>query len=453
MKKLSSILVCAATLVVLLCTTALAADGNITILLNDQPVTFTDAVPQIVNNRTYLPFRAVFTALGFEDDNITFDGESRTISAASDELTISMVIGENKVTVVRDGGTSVLDTDVPAFIDPALNRTYVPARFVSEAAGYRVGWDGATGTVIIDDVDAVLAGNQETYTILDALLAYQRRYQTGNYQVTGRYTSSVPDLSSGNSLRIDGDYTMVTAGGSAFSYDTRMSCTVSTKELDLAEVFPGGLDMEMRGDISTGDFYFKSTVITTLLGLDIEDLNNTWFHLDLAELVDASEPGMYAQLIALSQDVQKQLSGKDFVNLLVRSILQADPTVSAAQVLGQLNQLLGDSAFENQNGKYVSEYKDEDVSSTLELELLTSGSTVNGYRVKLSLEVVAASIQLEASMQNDQMNTTLRIVLDGLPVDLTMDGKYAPAAQPPVTVPGKDEAVIELSDLLGLEAD
>ena len=47
---------------------ASAADQSpaISVQLDGQALTFTDAVPQVVDQRTFLPFRAVFEAMGAE---------------------------------------------------------------------------------------------------------------------------------------------------------------------------------------------------------------------------------------------------------------------------------------------------------------------------------------------------------------------------------------------------
>ena len=47
------------------------------------------------------------------------------------------------------------------------NRTYIPFGLLADALSYNVGWDGEVAAVIIDDVDAILAANTETYDRMD----------------------------------------------------------------------------------------------------------------------------------------------------------------------------------------------------------------------------------------------------------------------------------------------
>ena len=76
MKNVFRTALCAAVMTAAVCvpTFAVKADapvpakqGDFYVLANDQYVTFTDAVPQIRNSRSCLPFVAVFQQLGFAE--------------------------------------------------------------------------------------------------------------------------------------------------------------------------------------------------------------------------------------------------------------------------------------------------------------------------------------------------------------------------------------------------
>ena len=56
-----------------------AGDSGITVQLDGQALSFTDAVPQVRDQRTFLPFRAVFEAMGAEVSN-----EGSVITATRD---------------------------------------------------------------------------------------------------------------------------------------------------------------------------------------------------------------------------------------------------------------------------------------------------------------------------------------------------------------------------------
>ena len=108
---------------------------NKDILVFDQP-------PVIVNDRTLVPLRAIFEALGAV---VEWDAETRTVTARRGDDTLSLVIDTN---IINKNGTAI-EIDVPAQI--IGDRTMVPVRAISESLGASVDWNANTRTVIIDD--------------------------------------------------------------------------------------------------------------------------------------------------------------------------------------------------------------------------------------------------------------------------------------------------------------
>lgn len=99
-----------------------------------------DAAPLIRNSRTMLPVRFVAENLGA---TILWDGATSTATLTTDTVEIKITIGAAAATV---NGQSV-KLDSPAFIESG--RTYLSVRFVAEALGAAVAWDGATSTATI----------------------------------------------------------------------------------------------------------------------------------------------------------------------------------------------------------------------------------------------------------------------------------------------------------------
>src|SRR5699024_11006287 len=132
--------------------------------------------------------------LGFPAEDMTWDSATQTASASKDGTTISLTIGKKAIQVTQAGAAAgvSIETDAAPYIDAATSRTYIPVGLVADALGYRVAWDGETSTVIIDDVDAILAENTETYELMDQYLDYARKYSQGNYQVEGSYLLTMP---------------------------------------------------------------------------------------------------------------------------------------------------------------------------------------------------------------------------------------------------------------------
>ena len=413
---------------------------------NGEPLTFTDAVPQIVNDRTYLPFRAVFTALGFADENITYDNDTRTVAAVREDLEVSMVIGENKVTIVKGGETTVLDTDVPAFIDPAVSRTFVPVSFVAQAVGYRVAWNGETRTVFIDDVEGILAANTETYEVMDKYLDYSRKFQEKNYKVEGTFAASMDML--GEAMKMDGTYAMLMAGSTKFDFEMLMNMSGVVGGEDLSAAIPEGIDLSMCGDMTTGEFYFKSDMLLSMMQAGVENL---WFKMDLGALMDsmAEVTGMtYADMMEMSLAMAENMDGKTMVEATVYAMAQSDPSMSAVDHLAMYNAMLGDSAFKKENGDYVNEFEMEGIEMAMIFH--TAGNKVDGYTITMAAKEDVAGMVMEVTMQDDKMEAVFEILAEeeGMAMSMEMDGTYTATSKAPAGAPGKDAAVMDLMEMM-----
>ena len=123
------------------------AESDIIVELNGKKIQF-DQPPIIQNDRTLVPMRAIFEAMGCD---VEWDGENQWITATKDNITIEMMIDYNSfwVTDYGEGGTyaRTLNLDVsPQIIN---GRTLVPLRAISESIGAGVAWNSFTRTVTI----------------------------------------------------------------------------------------------------------------------------------------------------------------------------------------------------------------------------------------------------------------------------------------------------------------
>jgi len=112
---------------------------DIVVTVNDKAIAF-DVKPTIINDRTLVPLRAIFEALGAQ---VTWDGDTNTIYSSKGNSIIILQV-DNKMAFVNSKQVT-LDV-APQIIE---DRTLVPARFIAEALGATVNWDEATSTVII----------------------------------------------------------------------------------------------------------------------------------------------------------------------------------------------------------------------------------------------------------------------------------------------------------------
>jgi thiol-disulfide isomerase/thioredoxin len=113
--------------------------GNKTVLINNKPKTM-DAAPFILNGRTVVPIRVIAEAFGAE---IQWEGSTQTITILLDKKTIVMKVGSTIASI--DDNPIILDA--PPVIQNG--RTFVPLRFIAEAFGAEIQWEGSTQTITI----------------------------------------------------------------------------------------------------------------------------------------------------------------------------------------------------------------------------------------------------------------------------------------------------------------
>ena len=131
--------------------TAVHCENDIKVLLDGVELEF-DVLPQIIDERTFVPLRAIFEALGAE---VEWDGVTQTVTAKRDKSTVSLTIGRNIINV----NTETVELDVPPQIIDG--RTLVPARAVAESFDCIVDWDGKTHTVTITSAQDKPAASEE----------------------------------------------------------------------------------------------------------------------------------------------------------------------------------------------------------------------------------------------------------------------------------------------------
>lgn len=142
MKKIIAVVMAMLCLLSVQIHTCMAAP-DITVRLNGTPMTF-DVPPFIENDRTLVPMRAVFEAVGA---TVEWDNDTRTVIAIREKngQMTSIALQADSATAFVNSKEKKLD--MPAKI--VDDRTFVPLRFVIESLGEKVDWDQDTYTVDI----------------------------------------------------------------------------------------------------------------------------------------------------------------------------------------------------------------------------------------------------------------------------------------------------------------
>ncbi|HCP14298.1 MAG TPA: hypothetical protein DIT32_00685 [Peptococcaceae bacterium] len=107
------------------------------VTVNNNIVKF-DAPAYMKGGVTMVPFRAIAEQLGAE---VTWNEETQTVNVVREGAVIEI----KGTTILLNGAPFVINTEV------TCGRTYMPLRFLAEALGLEVAWDGDNEIIDIDD--------------------------------------------------------------------------------------------------------------------------------------------------------------------------------------------------------------------------------------------------------------------------------------------------------------
>lgn len=184
MRRVTLALLLALALLVGLVGSAGAAEKPITVIVDGKTLSF-DVTPYQTKGTTMVPMRAIFEALGA---TVEWDEKTQSVAAVKGDTTIVLTIGKAEAKVK---GKAVA-LAVPAV--KSKGKTMVPLRFVSEALGAEVNWDGATRTITIVSAKQsnAPAGSSSGAVDQEALKLLQGTYSTEPQDVdfSGKFTVS-----------------------------------------------------------------------------------------------------------------------------------------------------------------------------------------------------------------------------------------------------------------------
>ena len=116
------------------------AQEAVAVTVNGEPVEFAGQPPVQQGGRVLVPLRGVLEKIGA---TVRFSGPTKTVQATRGDTRIALALGEREANV--DGRRVRLDVPAQAF----KGTTMVPLRFVAEALGADVRFDGAARVVAI----------------------------------------------------------------------------------------------------------------------------------------------------------------------------------------------------------------------------------------------------------------------------------------------------------------
>lgn len=291
MKKFLSAIIAAA--MTISCITAQAAgrteeifnsindDSQIHILYNDTVVKYDDVKPVNTDGRVMIPFRAALENMGAAVD---YNDENRLVTAKKGDTEIKFTLMDDIIYINKNGEQSTITMDTPMII--VSDRTLVPIRFMSNALGMQVGWDGDTETVIILDYDTY---SEKINTVAPNFSKLSKIEQPAN-------------IKSSDSFEISLDTEGISEEKINLSLSGKAE-TVSVKDAqssDFTLAFSGlGIDIKdaaLKVMASDGKVYVKTDLIEKLAPqIKDETLQNSlkmvssdkWYTLDLIKFIDS----------------------------------------------------------------------------------------------------------------------------------------------------------------------
>lgn len=141
-----------------------AASPSIKVLVDNKQLSQSGVM---LNGATLVPMRAIFEALGAE---VKWEGATRTVTATKGSTEIRLSLGKTDAYI--NGALKVLSTPA-ASVD---GTTMVPLRFIGEALGAEVKWEGASKTVYVNSKGA----SSGDLAIEELIISPRRVLRTGD---------------------------------------------------------------------------------------------------------------------------------------------------------------------------------------------------------------------------------------------------------------------------------
>lgn len=374
------------------------------VFYNGAQIQFNYAFPLIEKGTTFVPIYEFAEVIGAET---TYDAENHAVGLQYKGNEINFKIGEASFSV--NGGA---DQELPVATFVAKERTMVPVRFITEAFGLGLYWNGSKAQVIAADVDSLKEGISNEYTLMDGF------FTMTNGQSAGRSIKLAGDMvytvdKDGKSVIMNSDLAAQANGdlsGMRYDFDCAVDLTEYQEDIsaflqsmsgypedaEVLQTLVSSLEkfnMNYVYDLENMVFYVKSDLIGKILpvfvvaeGFTLEVDPEMWYKIDLTDFMLDAEVGTL-------QAVMAQFAGDGVSSMedLVDMILQLSTTYDnkTADFYGFAETLMAktkDSKF-TQSGEVYSldeSYDDGTTRVVVALDLLAVDDVISGYVTDLS---------------------------------------------------------------------
>jgi hypothetical protein len=159
---------------------------NFTVIVEDKQLTV-DPQPFVVENRTFVPLRALSEGLGAD---VQYDPNTNIATITKEDIVLQLNFNTG---VVTKNGVQIEIKPAPRFVN---NRTMVPVRFISEAFGNEVKWDPTTSTVMVLPTEKTLAKRAAIRAVLtkSTEVSNAQEYMTLDMKMNGSIPSPLETI-------------------------------------------------------------------------------------------------------------------------------------------------------------------------------------------------------------------------------------------------------------------
>ena len=138
--------------------------GVVNVMFNGGFISFAGGVPEIIDGSVFAPAVSIFEAMGAKVD---YERETGGVTAEFADRSICLTIDQEMVVFEENGDEREFSIGLAPYAKNGVS--YMPVRAVSEALGYEVLWDSEFKTVVMLDIEGIIAEIDKDFTILNKL--------------------------------------------------------------------------------------------------------------------------------------------------------------------------------------------------------------------------------------------------------------------------------------------
>lgn len=391
-----------------------------------------------------------------EDAALLVDGT--TYIKAADVKTllgVDCTVTDGKAVLTVDGKAVNIDAQV-------VEEDLIPVRALTTALDCSLGWDDTAKTVIVVDVDKMVAESGQTFEIIGKYMDYALSLGD-SYKTTSEFSGNVEVIDESETLALPFNGTtegITSAKGEDMTMKLSLDFTQIREMLEaqgLEDADKEAMETILKAlessetkyiyDIENNIFYMNSSMFEAF-GISAD----AWVSLDLASIFDMSMSTGYD----MSSIMELAMSGD--INGYVTELLKATPVVSVnsyaeiAEAYDLVASMLGDKAFILADGQYKSSFafNENGTELTYAMTMGTDGDKVNSCEITMKMAAEGVTMDMNVATDKD-FNSTMTFafnLLDMMKMSMDYKAKSEVTTEAPQFTIPEGAPVISLNDIL-----